>query len=256
MNQIERNLIFDLGVNHGDDTEFYLAKGFRVVGVEADPIIAQELGRRFAAEIADGRFVLEAVGILDKPGQQTFYRNIFCDHWSSFDPGYGCRGDTQFETILVECKPISYLFEKYGYPYYLKVDIEGADQLVLKQLRLMETKPTFVSVEEFGLATINLLYSLGFNMFSLRRQQDKSWAHLPNPPREGVFVERAFTQRDSGPFGLEVPEWMPVDKAQRAFNQLVRDENNNWLPPPGEWYDLHATFWPRTIDDEPLDLAR
>ena len=29
------NLIYDIGVNKGEDTEFYLNKGFRVVGIEA-----------------------------------------------------------------------------------------------------------------------------------------------------------------------------------------------------------------------------
>ena len=31
------DLIYDLGVNRGEDCAFYLAKGFRVVGIEANP---------------------------------------------------------------------------------------------------------------------------------------------------------------------------------------------------------------------------
>jgi hypothetical protein len=31
------DLIFDFGANDGRDTEFYLLKGYRVVGVEANP---------------------------------------------------------------------------------------------------------------------------------------------------------------------------------------------------------------------------
>ena len=72
--------------------------------------------------------------------------------------------------------------------------------------------------------------------------------------REGRFAPREFTQRDSGPFGLEVPEWMPLESAKKAFHEKVRGLNGEWLPPPGEWYDLHATNWPRTIDDKTLDL--
>jgi len=38
-----RDLIFDIGANNGDDTAFYLKKGFRVVAIEADPALAQKL---------------------------------------------------------------------------------------------------------------------------------------------------------------------------------------------------------------------
>ena len=32
-----KDLIFDVGCNNGDDTDFYLRKGFRVVAIDADP---------------------------------------------------------------------------------------------------------------------------------------------------------------------------------------------------------------------------
>jgi FkbM family methyltransferase len=252
--EAQRELIFDLGVNHGEDTQFYLDKGFRVVGVEADPVLAERLRKQFAREIADGRFLLEAVGVVNERGTQKFYRNITCDHWSSFDPSYGCRGNTEYEIIDVECVVFEDLIVKHGCPYYLKVDIGGRDKTVLAHLVKNSTRPVFLSVEEFDLDTINSLYSLGYNMFSLRPQQNKAWAVLPNPPREGNFVEREFTQRDSGPFGREVPQWMAYESAQATFHRLVRSEDNRWLPPPGEWYDLHATYWPQTIDDQSLDL--
>ena len=252
--EIERDLIFDLGVNHGEDSDFYLSKGFRVVGVEADPTLVEELRIVFANPIAEKRFTLEPVGIMDEPGTKPFYRNITCDHWSSFDPSYGCRNDTEYETINVNCVVLEDLVKKYGCPYYLKIDVEGADRLILKQLKALPARPTFLSVEEFGTGTIEALYALGYNMFSLRPQQDKSWAILPDPAREGRFAPREFTQRDSGPFGLEVPEWMPLESAKKAFHEKVRGLNGEWLPPPGEWYDLHATNWPRTIDDKTLDL--
>ena len=33
------DLVFDIGMNNGDDTAYYLHRGFRVVAVEADPIL-------------------------------------------------------------------------------------------------------------------------------------------------------------------------------------------------------------------------
>ncbi len=34
---MERDLVFDIGVNNGEDTAYYLRRGFRVVGVDANP---------------------------------------------------------------------------------------------------------------------------------------------------------------------------------------------------------------------------
>src|SRR4051812_12299597 len=41
------NLIIDVGMHDGGDTAFYLAKGFDVVAVEADPGLAQAGAERF-----------------------------------------------------------------------------------------------------------------------------------------------------------------------------------------------------------------
>ena len=35
------DLIYDVGMHKGEDTEFYLSKGFKVVGFEADPDLTQ-----------------------------------------------------------------------------------------------------------------------------------------------------------------------------------------------------------------------
>lgn len=44
-----RPLIIDVGGNNGDDTAFYLHRGYRVVMVEANPLLAEHLRGRFAA---------------------------------------------------------------------------------------------------------------------------------------------------------------------------------------------------------------
>ena len=49
-------LIFDVGMHKGEDTEYYLKKGFNVVSFEADPDLANYGRERFKAAIADGKF--------------------------------------------------------------------------------------------------------------------------------------------------------------------------------------------------------
>ena len=49
------NLIFDIGCNNGDDTDFYLRKGFKVVALDADKSLCDEVSKRFVAEIKSGQ---------------------------------------------------------------------------------------------------------------------------------------------------------------------------------------------------------
>ena len=39
---MDANLIFDLGMHRGEDTELYLKKGFRVVAVDADAELCEQ----------------------------------------------------------------------------------------------------------------------------------------------------------------------------------------------------------------------
>ncbi len=61
-------LIFDLGVSEGNDTAFYLAKGFKVVAVEADPAMVRHLRARFSTEIGTGAVKLLPFAAADSFG--------------------------------------------------------------------------------------------------------------------------------------------------------------------------------------------
>ena len=126
--------IFDLGMNNGEDTAFYLRRGFNVVALEANPALCESARRRFRKEISDGRLNLLNVAIADKPGHAKFYVNLQNDHWSSLDADWARRDSTTFKEITVECVTLASLFTDFGVPYYMKIDVEGADQSVLEQL--------------------------------------------------------------------------------------------------------------------------
>ena len=51
----EGDLIFDVGADNGDDTAAYLARGFRVIAVEANPTLCEGMHKRFANDIKRGR---------------------------------------------------------------------------------------------------------------------------------------------------------------------------------------------------------
>ena len=52
---MRRDWIFDVGLHKGEDTEFYLKKGFKVVGIEANPLLYQQARERFSEAVNAGR---------------------------------------------------------------------------------------------------------------------------------------------------------------------------------------------------------
>lgn len=57
----------------GKDTEFYLKKGFRVIGIEANPYLAEITGKNFENEIKSGDLVLINKAVAENEGEISFY---------------------------------------------------------------------------------------------------------------------------------------------------------------------------------------
>ena len=49
------DLIYDVGMHKGEDTDFYLRKGFRVVAFEADPDLTGYCRKRFKEFLDSGQ---------------------------------------------------------------------------------------------------------------------------------------------------------------------------------------------------------
>lgn len=235
-------LIHDLGMNRGEDTEFYLAKGFSVVGMEASPPMAEFLARRFAFDIRARHLTFLPCGIWHSPGALPFHVNEDNHHWSSFDAHYGTRDGTRFRVVEVPCITLGELFARHGVPYYLKIDVEGADRHVLAALGAEAVKPDFVSVEEYGAQTTHDLAAAGYSRFQAVPQSNKRWAVPPDPPREGRFVARSFGGTDSGLFGEELPPeaWMGYEAFDRYFTQEILPGDAAWRAQGDDWFDIHA----------------
>ncbi|MBK8015750.1 MAG: FkbM family methyltransferase [Betaproteobacteria bacterium] len=230
-------LIIDLGMNTAQDTRFYLRKGFRVVGVEANPMLAEEVSRQFVSEITAGRLVVENIGVGPQRGEFNFWVNHTHHEWSSFHEDIGSRGGA-FHVIRVATVPLADLIQRHGVPHYLKVDIEGMDLTVLKALHDFSERPRYVSVETGpGLKWLDELDRLGYQRFKLIDQRLVPEQLPPDPAREGAYVPAVFEWGSTGLFGDELPGmWCSVDELRSQWMQVLES--------PGEgnplWYDIHA----------------
>ena len=122
------NLIYDVGLHKGEDTEFYLKKGFDVVAFEANPSLVEFCRDRFARELSSGqlRLVQGAIALPASTGKVKFYVNKTVSVWGTIDQAWVARNAAHgkdSEEIEVDQINMEDVFEKYGIPFYLKIDI-------------------------------------------------------------------------------------------------------------------------------------
>lgn len=216
-------LVYDVGAHDGEDTAGYLASGYRVVAIEANPTLAGELERRFAADVAAARLTVLPVGIHERPGETTFFVSSN-DQLSSFDEAQATQYGETATPVVVPLVPFGAVLTGHGVPHYLKVDIEGMDHVVIDSLR-GPNLPTYISTEidRRHATTVRKLRRLGYRRFKLIRQRD----HQPATPaaalRSRLGRARAADRdhHSSGPFGEATPGW--------------------WLPPSIAW--VHALLF-------------
>src|SRR5262245_13270068 len=229
--------IFDLGMNNGDDTSFYLRRGFNVVALDANPALCETARKRFRVAIDEGRLTVLNAAIWKRNETATFYVNLDNDHWSSLDIGWAARDGSRYREITVPCVTLGSLIEEFGSPHYLKVDVEGIDQNVLEQLQSVSLLPLYVSVEDcrLGFQYMKTLAACGYNGFKLL---DQSTVGRMVDPATGHH----FPVGSSGPFGDEVPgAWRSYAEMVKFYSTTVRDLEGNRLAPRAQWWDIHCT---------------
>lgn len=260
--------IFDVGAHTGRDTGFYLAKGFDVVAVEANPDLAAALAETFAPAVRDGRLTIVTRAIADGGGEVRFYVNDDKPDWSSVVEKAGRRHGGRVREIVVPAVTMRELVGEHGAPYYCKIDIEGGDTLCLRQLRDSDGRPPFLSFEaelnnpeglEEQIAHVS---AMGYSRFQVVNQRDNRKVRPPRPAREGAYVDARFDGHCSALFGreLEPRAWLDFDGLRRRLDHLrrwniqlgsydrprpglldkARAAGHLVLGLPVGWYDIHA----------------
>jgi FkbM family methyltransferase len=183
--------IFDVGMHDGADTAAYLSRGYAVLAIEADPSLASAGADRFEDAIRRGQLHILNVGIGEQEGASTFW---ICDDnslWNSFDERVASRNGCRHHPITVAFRRFRDILEEFGIPEYLKVDIEGADWLCVRDLDRRRL-PRFISVEsecagdgetlseQQSLRMLDVLREAGYSRFKLVFQDDFTTAVNPD----------------------------------------------------------------------------
>ncbi len=251
-----KKLIFDIGMNIGQDTRQYLNLGFDVIAVEADPELVRKNKKKFKNEIKEGRLVIINYGISDKKGILSFYKNLKTSAWSSFNKESATRNNTPYEVVQVECILAKDLFQKYGIPYYMKVDIEGYDYLCIEALDKEMGLPKYVSSEASSIKILEMLYAKGYKWFKIINQangfkpmnkNEKNklfpyYLHIKNGLllRFQKFFPVKYPYSSTGPFGENTKgNWLTYEEVTFKYYEFYGADEKQRLNNIS-WFDFHA----------------
>jgi FkbM family methyltransferase len=143
-------LIFDVGANDGTDTAYYLGLGHSVVAIEADPLLADGLRVRFAAEMAGGQLTVVNTAVMDEDREEVTLYVGEDDTESSLIRSMAERSGLVTGRVTVKGRSLCSLFGEYGLPWYCKIDIEGYDAQAVMGMAGCGGRPAYISCEGTG----------------------------------------------------------------------------------------------------------
>jgi FkbM family methyltransferase len=219
-------------MHRGEDTEFYLRKGFRVVAFEAHPDLAGYCRNRLEEFIAREQLIIVEGAILDPDAiaagnrRIRFHKNDDLSVWGTVRGDWAERNarlGTSSSTIEIDAVDFSDAIREHGVPYYMKIDIEGCDMACVNALRGFRERPDYLSIESDKTSfakiksEIEALAELGYDCFqAIEQSAIPSSQTPPNPPSEGKYVAQHFENGSSGLFGSELGD------AWKSKNSILR----------------------------------
>jgi FkbM family methyltransferase len=228
---MDSTLIYDVGMHKGEDTDYYLKLGFRVVGFEADPELIATCKSRFAAPVASGQLhiVEGAIAPLGYGEEITFFRSSLSvwgtvEHeWEERNRRLGA-GSTPIKVKRVD---VTHAFRAFGIPFYVKIDVEGVDRLIVEALQLFPERPRFLSIESEKVSfarvvqELKLLHELGYKKFNIVQQADVPGSRITTCTISGQALEYTFPEHSSGPFGDDLNQrWVNLREAVSQYRRI------------------------------------
>ncbi|MGD0177535.1 MAG: FkbM family methyltransferase [Candidatus Bathyarchaeia archaeon] len=275
---MQNDLIFDVGMHNGEDTSYYLKRGCKVVGIDADPCLIEKARKRFRTRIERGQLILVNCAVSHKDNEVVTFYVSQAPLFSSLKQSLAERGRWLSKGTKVHTRTLPSLINEFGCPHYCKIDIEGSEIVCLQTMSCLAQLPSFISVqsecfevpatEEQALGTLHELHRLGYGKFKLVEQTTltvlkpgtrfyidtsrvlwiriMTWARLRMERWKRLASSRlgyGFALGSSGAFGdgLE-SEWLEYEAAKETYLFHRRDFLKSRPVNLGFWCDWHASL--------------
>jgi FkbM family methyltransferase len=229
---MKADLVYDVGLHKGEDTDYYLKKGFRVVAIEANSELVNQCKVRFSNALASGQLqIVEGAIASSLSGSSvTFYKNDAATILGTIDSDWAKRnaqGGYYSKEVKVNRVEMAEVFRNFGIPFYLKIDAKGADAFVLDSLRYFSDRPKYISIEsekvDFAQLKheLNTLQASGYSKFKVVQQRSIPGTKILTKTLDDGTFEHTFEDCSSGPFGDDIPQpWLTIDAAEKVYEQI------------------------------------
>jgi len=245
--------IFDFGMCDAADTVYFLEEGYKVVAVEANPSLVQNVSAALGGYIQSGQLHLINAAIsanndlvqLTVCGEDVGSSSIYREKVTTRSP----VGEFTVPGVTTQ-----QIMDRFGVPYYLKIDLEGADRLAVLALSA-DCRPEYLSFEigddfeellshaaSIGYARFKIINQTSFREIENQRNLTDRVARKIirclgyNEPRSVRRMGRYFEfERSSGPAPwCSDGRWCDREGVLRKWINTKASRNGNC------WYDLHA----------------
>jgi FkbM family methyltransferase len=229
--QYDKVLIYDVGMHCGEDTEYYLKKGFRVVAFEANPELVEMCNRKFIEEIKADRLTIlhGALAPNNYAKKISFYVNDISE-WGTVNAernNLNYKRGSSSKLIEVDRIDIRKIVNTYGVPFFVKIDIEGMDRYVLGALAEFSARPKHLSIESEKVnfrqlkAELKILYDLGYRKFRAVQQKNIPGTTITTEDIYGVPIKHTFPAHSSGPFGDDLQQpWLDYEQILQVYRKI------------------------------------
>jgi FkbM family methyltransferase len=227
--------VYDVGMHNGDDSAYYLRKGYDVVAIEASPSFCADARVRFKNEIDAGRMRIINCAASSYTGEISFYKHKTMSGLSTV-----VRPEEldDWEEEVVACMPLSQMIDSNDDLAFIKIDIERADLWALESLDAAGLKPAQIQCEAHSPEILAKLLLMGYNRFKLVHGKSVHKKYLNHKIRtlDGEVVKYSFVGMSSGPFGDDLPgDWQSID-------QIMYLWSGRYILYGKGWFDIHASI--------------
>ena len=235
-----KKIIYDFGCHNGSNISYYLLKADIVVAVDANPDLCKLIRVKFKKEIEQQRLIVENCIITHEVTgfEKSFYIFEPLDVCSTIYPEtklfYGDKRlkKSDYKEIKVVQKNVLEILDTYGVPYYIKIDLEHYDHVILNEIFSNNIRPKYISSECHNIQVFNIMLSQNdYKYFKLVNGNFPKFVKYRIKDLKGSEIEHKFSDHSAGPCCEDIQgNWLEKDVFKKFF----------FLNGGPSWVDIHA----------------
>lgn len=229
-----KKIIYDLGAANGENLSYYLLKSDLVVAAEANKSCCDFIISKFKNAINEKRLIVKNCIISDVNEKFSDFYIHKNNYLLGQHPKPNKNDIENFKKIILTKRDIKEIIYEIGEPFYVKIDLEQYDHVVLKRIFDSQIYPNYISVEATNKNVIDtFIKDSKYKAFKLNEGKliDIIYKNIKININNHK-IKFSFPNNSAGPFGDDIlDDW--IDREN--FIEILK------IKKPG-WWDIHGSL--------------